>query len=234
MLRRLLRRANDAAPEVLSPTLRDRGYARGERILVDGRQVTGVLTGIARRGEDGGERHALAFLLDGARGGVRIGRADGAAALRLGLAVPLRADDDGQAVLDLPGLAQEPLRKPPGDGIDDRALDARVQKALGRWSPARARIVAVGRRTALGMPTLDFDVELELDGGARCADRKHEVPFYAAWLAAPGAEVPVVVDPGDPARAVVDWPAAAREHADRPGALGDPPPAGGVAALLLG
>ena len=47
MLRRLLRRANDAAPELLSPTLVDRGYARGERILVDGRQATGRLTGIA-------------------------------------------------------------------------------------------------------------------------------------------------------------------------------------------
>jgi hypothetical protein len=31
----------------------------------------------------------------------------------------------------------------------------------------------------------------------------------------------------------VDWAAAAREHADRPGTLADPPPDGSVAALLL-
>ena len=233
MLRRLLSKLNERAPEVLSPTLTDRRYAEGERIAAAGAPTTGRLTGIARRLEDGTARHSLAVMVGGERLGLRIGNDGSTARLRLGMEVGLRIDGDGKAVLDLPDLAQGRLRKPPDDGIDDRALDGRVQKALKRWTPARARIVSVAQRTALGMPTRDFDVELELAGGGRCADRGHEVPFYAAWLAAPGAEVPVVVDPGDGTRAVVDWPAAAREHADRPGTLADAPPDGGVAALLL-
>lgn len=57
------------------------------------------------------------------------------------------------------------------------------------------------------------------------------IPLYAAWLAAPGAEVPVGVDPKDPAKAVVDWAAAANEPRS-PGQLDDPPPDGSAAALL--
>jgi len=50
--------------------------------------------------------------------------------------------------------------------------------------------------------------------------------------AAPGAEVPVAVDPNDPAKAVVDWAAAANEPSRSPGRLDDAPPAGSAAALL--
>ena len=60
------------------------------------------------------------------------------------------------------------------------------------------------------------------------------VPFYAGWLAAPGAEVPVCVDPKDPAKAVVDWAAAANEPIHSPGRLDDPPPDGSAAALFAG
>jgi predicted secreted protein len=78
----------------------------------------------------------------------------------------------------------------------------------------------------------NFDVALRLDDGAAAVATNIEIPFYAAWLAAPGAEVPVCVDPSDPAKAVVDWAAAASEPERTPGMLGDPPPAGSAAELL--
>jgi hypothetical protein len=62
---------------------------------------------------------------------------------------------------------------------------------------------------------------------------KTAVPFYAGWLAAPGVEVPVAVDPKDPSKAVVDWAAAANEPTRAPGRLDDPPPDGSAAAQLV-
>jgi hypothetical protein len=46
--------------------------------------------------------------------------------------------------------------------------------------------------------------------------------------------VPVAVDPKNPAKAVVDWAAAANEPQRSPGRLDDPPPDGSAAALLAG
>ncbi|HEX5621960.1 MAG TPA: hypothetical protein VFX51_26270 [Solirubrobacteraceae bacterium] len=43
----------------------------------------------------------------------------------------------------------------------------------------------------------------------------------------------VVVDPKDPAKAVVDWAAAANEPGRSPGRLDDSPPDGSAAALLV-
>ena len=83
-------------------------------------------------------------------------------------------------------------------------------------------------------PTLNFDVALQLDDGAGAVAGNTEIPFYAAWLAAPGAGVPVAVDPSDRAKAVVDWAAAANEPGRSPGRLDDPPPDGSAATLLAG
>ena len=82
-------------------------------------------------------------------------------------------------------------------------------------------------------PSLNFDVVLRLDDGAQAVAGNTEIPFYASWLAAPGSEVPVAVDPKDPAKAVVDWAAAANEPSRSPGRLDDPPPEGSAAALLV-
>jgi hypothetical protein len=81
-------------------------------------------------------------------------------------------------------------------------------------------------------PSLNFDVTLRLDDGSQALAGNTEIPFYAAWLAAPGAEIPVAVDPKNPAKAVVDWAAAANEPTRSPGHLNDPPPDGSAAALL--
>lgn len=250
LLGRFLSKANEVIPEVLSPTIVDHGYRDGQRVLEQGQSASGRLTGVARHPEQGGERYLIAVEVRGesaviGRAGVRLGRSSQCAALRLGMGLALRVDGK-DVVLDFPAMAagwgsrldadsaaaQAPIG-PPQDGINDRVLDARVVSALKRWTPARARIVAVRRRSLMGMATLNFDVDLELEGGARSADHAHEIPFYAAWLAAPGAVVPVVVDPDDPGRAVVDWPAAALEGAARPGAAASLPADGGAAAALL-
>ena len=102
---------------------------------------------------------------------------------------------------------------------------------MKKWTPRRAAIVSLSRRHGAIGPTNNFDVALRLDDGAQTVAANTEIPFYAAWLAAPGADVPVCVDPKDPAKAVVDWAAAANEHR-APGQLDDPPPDGSAAALL--
>jgi hypothetical protein len=160
------------------------------------------------------------------------------ARLRLGAEVLVRESDGRSVVLDWPAMcarwgvtgepAQKISRKPPAEGVTDKAVDWGVERKLKKWTPRRAEIVALGLRPG----TLNFDVTLRLDDGSRTVAPGAEIPFYAAWLAAPGAEVPVAVDPSDPGRAVVDWAAAAAEPGRAPGLLDDPPPPGGAAALL--
>ncbi|HRW39792.1 MAG TPA: hypothetical protein P5254_18980, partial [Aquihabitans sp.] len=85
----------------------------------------------------------------------------------------------------------------------------------------------------LGVGTENWDVELRLDDGTTSTSAGDAVPAYAHHLAAPGAEVPVAVDPADRSKAAVDWPAAAVEEADRGAvSLADEPAPGSIAALL--
>jgi hypothetical protein len=137
--------------------------------------------------------------------------------LRLGLPVIVRTDGKKDAVLDWEAMceawgiphmmaAQRSLRKAPDDGIIDTALDTRVQSRLKKWPRSTAVLTGFERCTAFGMTTDNWDVHLRLSDGQMVTSGKDNVPFYAHWLAVPGAEVPVAVE-GD--RAVVDWPAAA-------------------------
>jgi hypothetical protein len=156
--------------------------------------------------------------------------------------VLVRHSDGDAVVLDWPamcarwGVADEPgqkrRRKPPANGVTDKAVGWADQRRVKKWTPRRATITAVTRRGGAVGPTLNFDVALRLDDGAQAVAGNAEIPFYAAWLAAPGAEVPIAVDPKDPAKAVVDWAAAANEPSRSPGRLDDPPPDGSAAALL--
>ena len=149
------------------------------------------------------------------------------ARLRLGVEVLVRHSDGDAVVLDWPamcarwGVADEPAqkrrRKPPAEGVTDKAVDWADQRRLKKWTPRRATITALSRRDSVMGPTLNFDVALRLDDGAQAVAGNTEIPFYAAWLAAPGAELPVAVDPKDPAKAVVDWAAAANEPSRSPG-----------------
>ena len=216
----------------------DLRFRRPDALLAGGRQATGRITGIERRLADGGERTVLAVAVDGGpRAGLQpvvapIGR------LRLGMPVLVRCDER-HAVLDWPAMcarwALEPgspshrFEDAPEDGVRDRALDARVQKRLKRWTAGRGTLARLERRHVLGMPSENWTARVALAGGGEAATGADEVPCYARWLAAPGAEVPLVVDPEDPSRCVIDWAAAAVEHAARAGGLDDRPPLGSVA-----
>ena len=164
------------------------------------------------------------------------------ARLRLGVEVLVRHSDGDAMVLDWPAMcalwdvadepAQKRRRKPPGTGVTDNAVDWADERRLKKWTPRRATITALSRCESVMGPTLDFDVWLRLDDGAHALAAKTEIPFYAAWLAAPGAGVPVAVDPKDSSKAVVDWAAAANEPGRSPGRLSDPPPSGSAASLV--
>jgi hypothetical protein len=244
----LLSRLNRGGNEVLSPTVVDPGFKRADRALEKGAAAGATVVGIEQKLDDGTTTRFVAVAVPTASGaqtaGVQVmhGPAHVLARLRLGVEVLVRHSDGDAVVLDWPamcarwGVAEEPAqkrrRKPPGNGVTDKAVDWADQRRLKKWTPRRATITALSRRGGVMGPTLNFDVALRLDDGAQAVAGNTEIPFYAAWLAAPGAEVPVAVDPEDPAKAVVDWAAAANEPSRSPGRLDDPSPDGSAAGLL--
>jgi hypothetical protein len=244
----LLSRLNRSGNEILSPTAVDPGFKRADRALEKGATAGATVVGIEQKLDDGTTTRFVAVAVPTAGGtqtaGVQVmnGPAHVLARLRLGVEVLVRHSDGDAVVLDWPamcarwGVADEPAqkrrRKPPGNGVTDRAVDWADQRRLKKWTPRRATITVLSRHDGVMGPTLTFDVALRLDDGAQAVAGNTEIPFYAAWLAAPGAEVPVAVDPKDPAKAVVDWAAAANEPSRSPGRLDDPPPDGSAVALL--
>jgi len=229
--------------DLIDPIFRDRRTNGGDRVLERGEQRSGRLVGIERKLDGGTDEQLMAFEATGLGepAGTRL-TGPHLHRLRLGMPLLLRVDDSGRAVLDWPGLCaawglepglsgQRLLKRPPGPGLVDKALDSRVQSRLRKWTRTRATIASLERRTVMGMLTDDYDLVLELSDGGQTAASQH-VPFYACWLAAAGATVPVAVDPGRPDRACIDWPAAALEAADRAGMLQDTPPEGSVAATI--
>lgn len=244
----LLSWLNRNTDEILSPTIIDPAFKRAETALETGVAAGATVVGIERKLDDGTATRFVAVsvpTLSGTRtGGVQVmhGPAHVLARLRLGVEVLVRHSDGDAVVLDWPamcalwGAGDEPgqkrRRKPPENGVMDKAVDWADQRRLKKWTPQRATITTLSRRDSVMGPTLNFDVALRLDDGAQAVAGNTEIPFYAAWLAAPGAEVPVAVDPKDPAKAVVDWAAAANEPSRSPGLLNDPPPDGSAAALL--
>ncbi|HMJ97326.1 MAG TPA: hypothetical protein VK486_15845 [Thermoleophilaceae bacterium] len=244
----LLSRLNRSGNEVLSPTVVDPGFKRADSALERGSAARATIVGIEQKLDDGTVTRFVAVAVStpsGTRtGGVQVGHgpAQALARLRLGVEVLVRHSDGDAVVLDWPamcalwGVAGEPAqkrrRKPPGDGVTDKAVDWSDQRRLKKWTPRRAMITALSRRDGVIGPTMNFDVSLRLEDGAQAVAGNTEIPFYGAWLATPGAEVPVAVDPKDLTKAVVDWAAAANEPSRSPGRLNDPPPDGSAAALL--
>ncbi len=245
---RLLRWLNLRGDEILSPTPVDPSFKRAERALERGAAAGATIVGIEQKLDDGTTTRFVAVAVPTASGtrtgGVQVmhGPPHVLARLRLGVEVLVRHSDGDDVVLDWPAMCalwgvdgepgQRRRRKPPANGVTDAAVDWADQRRLKKWTPRRATITALRRRGGVMGPTLNFDVALRLDDGTDAVAGNAEIPFYAAWLAAPGAEVPVAVDPKDPAKAVVDWAAAATAPGGSPGGLADPPPAGGAAALL--
>jgi hypothetical protein len=244
----LLSWLNRSGNEILSPTVVDPDFKRAESAL-EGGAATGVtVAGIEQKLDDGTTTRFVAVAVPTASGtrsaGVQVmhGPAHVLARLRLGVEVLVRHSDGDAVVLDWPAMcalwdvtdepAQKRRRKPPGNGVTDNAVDWADQRRLKKWTPRRGVITDLSRRDSALGPTLNFDVALRLEDGTQAVAGNIEIPFYAAWLAAPGADVPVAVDPKDPAKAVVDWAAAANEPSRSPGRLDDPPPDGSAAALL--
>jgi len=224
----------------LSPSIR-----RVRRLEERGTSANGVITGIrfTLQGETTRKEFAVTVLEGPTR---RFGvRTQPVLAHRLRLGVPVVARLEGdRGILDWDAmavawglgdavLAQDSIRKVPDEGIVDTSLDARVQKRLKKWSPTEATIVVLRRRSVLGMPTGNWDIDLQLPDGQRAVSSRDAVPSYAQWYAVPGAVVPAVVDPGDRSRASIDWPAFALAHFDTVG-FDDAPPPGSIAAEIEG
>jgi hypothetical protein len=245
----LLSWLNRRGLDIVDPDIVDPGFKRADRALEKGAVAGATLVGIEQKLDDGTTTRFVAVAIPTTSGirtaGVHVmhGRAHVLARLRLGVEVLVRHNDGDAVVLDWPAMcarwgvtdepAQKRRRKPPENGVTDKAVSGTDQRRLKKWTPRRATIVSLSRHESAFGPSLNFDVALRLDDGAHAAASRTEIPFYAAWLAAPGAEVPVVVDPKDPAKATVDWATAANEPGRLPGRLDDPPPDGSAAALLV-
>jgi hypothetical protein len=227
-------------PIVLSPSIR-----RVRKLEKRGTPANGAITGIrfTVQGETTRKEFAVT-VLDGAarRFGVRTQPVQ-AHRLRLGVPVVALVEGD-RGILDWDAMAgawglgdafltQDSIREVPDDGIVDTSLDARVRKHLKRWAPTEATIVALHRRSVLGVPASSWDIDLQLPDGQTAVSRRDDVPSYAQWYAAPGAVVPAVVDPGDRSRASIDWPAFALARFDTVG-FDDAPPPGSIAAEVEG
>ncbi len=210
--------------------LTDPGYRRADRAAKRGDAAGATVVGIEYKLNDGTTKRYIA-VSDGEQvRGVEVGHGPAAshARLHLGAGVRVRVDGDN-VVLDAAELPQKFRRKPPAAGVVDKAVDSGDQRKLKKWTPRRATIVALARRDTPFGPSLNFDVSLRLDDGTEVLAAKTEIPFYAAWFAAPGAEVPVAVEDG---RAVVDWTAAANEPNRPMAGPEDPPPTGSAATLF--
>lgn len=232
-----------AAPAIGVVTVLSAG--RATALDAHGTPANAVITGIELSSDTESVRHEFAITAagpDGAmvRWGIRVVSMS-THRLRLGLPVVVRVED-GDGVLDWPAMtaawgggdpffSQRPIRRPPADGVDDSSRDHRVQRRLAKWPRHQATIVGMDRRQMMGMATENWDIALSLGDGRVAISEADRVPVYAQWDAAPGAVVPIAIDPDDPRRAVVDWPAFAVARSATV-AFDDVPAAGGIAAAL--
>lgn len=169
----LLSRLNRSGNEILGPTLVDPGFKRADSALEMGVGAGATVVGIEQRLDEGTVTRLVAVAVPTASGtrtgGVQVmhGPAHVLARLRLGVGVLVRHSDGDAVVLDWPamcalwGVADEPgqkrRRKPPGNGVTDKAVDWADQRRLKKWTPRRATITALGRRDGVMGLTLSFD-----------------------------------------------------------------------------
>jgi hypothetical protein len=222
----------------------DPANRRVSKLAARGTPANGVITGIRFTVNESTTRKEFAVSVPRHGSVLRFGiRTQPAEAHRLRLGVPVVAKVDGdRGVLDWEAmraawdlgdqfLSQESIRRPPDDGVVDTALDARVQSHLKKWTPVQATITSLERRTVMGMPSQNWDIQLRLADGSTALSKSDEVPSYAQWFAAPGVAVAAVVDPKDPSKASIDWPAVALAQFADVGFDDDPPP-GSIAAEI--
>jgi hypothetical protein len=242
-LDKLIRGVNAVAEPIQdADEFTDRSFGRAEAVAVGGAVSNGTIVGIRRRNDSGVDQYAYAIEVVTEAGAERVAVEVGTRhrhRLRLGLPVVVRLDGKKAALdwvamcqawgLDPSDVTQRLHRKPPDDGVLDTALDARVQKRLERGTRTTGTITALRRVSVLGMAADNWDVDLQLADGTVATSPKDAIPAYARWYAAPGLEVPVAVDPKDPAKASIDWPAVAVAAAGSV-RFDEAPPAGSAAA----
>lgn len=235
-------RVHDAADlSGVAARLNRRRDRPAEELRAAGQAATAVIAGIRRRTATDGDQGDVATLRlewptpAGPRvGAVALtGQGERSPGLRLGAQVPVRHDDDS-VVPDCalpPGTGIRPVRQPPDPGIDDRWTEDR---RLGAWAPDTATVESFTRRTVplLGIPADSWDIALRRRDGSAVANADGGVPPYVRAYIAPGAEVPVVVDPDHAGRVQVNWPALAQARAGSAGHVDDEVPEGSIAASL--
>ncbi len=236
-------RVYDAKTDLETAVFTDRRFERAERLAASGDPNTAVITGIKRRYNDSLTDTDLRlewFAPEPRVGAIRYG-ADIPLVIRLGSTIAVKTDGDAvvvdpAAMSGIPGAptdAGRRSRKAPEQGVDDKALDARVLGRLGKWTPQEATVEAFERLTVVGMPSENWDLTVSCADGTRALVKRDYVPPYVRWYVAPGAVVPVVHDPKDPARAQVHWPLLAERAAVAGGTWRDDPPPGSIAEALL-
>lgn len=222
-------------------TFRDRRYDAAERLAAKGDPGTAIITGIRARSSDNSTEYVfrLEWNDGSAREGAVLFGGNPPMAMRIGAEVLVRTDGgavvlDADAMAEVPTAANDPGRKKrtvPDVGVDDKALDARVLSHLKKWVPSRGTITSWERTKAFGMLTDNWNIVVtKADGGSASASRDN-VPNYARWFVHPGSEVPITVDPKNPEKMQVNWPALAEERAG--GTWRDVSPEGSIAADLL-
>lgn len=235
----------DAKETLEYEVFKDRRFDRAEKLAASGDPNTAVITGIKRRYNESTTDTDLRlewYSPEPRVGGIHYG-ADIPLAIRLGSTIAVKTDGDTvvvdpAAMAGVPGAptdAGRSSRKAPDQGADDKALVSQVLgRTGGKWTPQDATVESFERVTALGMPTENWHITVTCADGTKALVKRDYVPPYVRWYVAPGAVVPVVIDPKDPARAQINYPLLAEQRAVAGGTWQDDPPEGSIADTLLG
>jgi len=237
-----LNKADDVKTDIEYGVFRDRRFDRAEKLAAEGVTTEAVVTGIDSFYNDTTEiRVRLEWFDPSPRvGAVHYGAAM-PLAIRLGSTVCVATDGDKVAIdpgpmRGVPGAPQDAgrtQRKIPEQGIKDSALDASVLKRFKKWTPETATVASLEQSSAFGMATENWHITVTRADGSTALVKKDYVPPYARFYIAPGAEVPIVVDPKDPGRAQINYPMLAEQRATKGGTWKDRPPAGSIAEVML-